>query len=147
MIIPIILQYLFYSVRAHQSLSDCQATCLNILAMKMKLSYSLKVRSSDFWLPNWLVNFGLDWTASSIEKPNGLLILNLCLKLHERHVYQKLCKKGWYYQQIFYSLIQGYLASHLCISERRDGKLQILEALQNLTSSHEEFFPFSTTLW
>ena len=41
-----------------------------------------------------LVYFSLDWTASSIEKPNCLLILNICSKLHEIQVYQKLCKKG-----------------------------------------------------
>ena len=55
---------------------------------------------------------------------------NLCLKLHERHVYQKPCKKGRYHQQKLYGWIQGYLASHLCVSKRIPGQVPTLEALQ-----------------
>ena len=80
----------------------------------------LKVTSSDFWLLAFLEKYSsraclfrsrLNYT--SIEKPSCLLTLNVCLKLHERHVYEKLCKKGRYHQQIFYSSIQGCMASHL----------------------------------
>ena len=45
-----------------------------------------------------------------------------------------------------YSWVQGYMESQLYISKRRVGQVRNPSGTANLTNSHKEVCPFSTTL-
>ena len=89
--------------------------------------------------------FGLEWTTSSIEKSNCLIILNLCLKLPREIFVKNFVKKGGIISKNF-TVGCKFIWQVIYIYQKKKGPYTDPWGTPDLISFHEEVYPFIPAL-